>query len=123
MKKLTAKDACEILNSVKADGFIEAIRARIDVTDSVANLSPVNCSPKDSGGFDSSPLGFIQMFCDELICFDVVTERFMSATDGEQAYNDDFDRYLDELKWYNKKHGTKHQPEERHNHGFIHKEK
>jgi hypothetical protein len=119
--KVSAQLICDILNNNRNyDGFIDSLRSRVSVTDDVANNSEVNCSAID-GGFDSSPLGFINMLADEPIGM-VISSCSHSKGFGntfhpmskKPSINDEvWNIYIASLDKYNKENGTNHKPEKR----------
>lgn len=110
--KISAQQVCDILNqNLKTKGFLESIRGRVGVTSDVADNSDVMCSVID-GGFDSSPLGFIQALIDEPICLIINKgeECFQLLGDAKEATAETWDKYESDVKNFNELHGTDHKP-------------
>lgn len=122
--KIPAQQVCDILNeNIDIEGFCESMRGRVIVTEYVAKNTDVSCSIIE-GGFDSSPLGFINLLVDTPIALsfnedDEVNRGygFVLKIEAEKEYNEkwdkydkDYDQYVEDLKISNKENGTDIRP-------------
>ena len=115
---ISPQGVCNKLNEMlgKDDGFVDALTYRIPINDQLASNPAVNCTKIESG-YDTSALGFINsILCGSAIALELDNDepiRFLMMSDGSDTLDLAWEKYYEDLRAYNEKHGTDHKPEAR----------